>query len=309
MTKRTSPTTFANFENREPANLQGVTVAILGIAEASPYKLGEASHSAHAPVALRSASKAFLGQLNQFDFDIEGTLLRAPDDTRGIVDLGDLPTDAADPKRNCAMITEAIKAILESGAVPVVLGGDDSVPIPVLRAYEGHGPLTIVQVDGHVDWGDVIQGNPDGYGSTMRRGSEMPWVTNMVQVGIGGLGSGTADQMVTARAWGSHIFTARDIRRGGVQRAIDAIPDGANCIITIDCDGLDPALMQAVGMPTPGGIDYLDLLDLLHGVAKKGRIAGFFLVEFVPEKDPHGLAALIAARIVLTGIGLFRGAL
>jgi agmatinase len=66
-------------------------------------------------------------------------------------------------------------------------------------------------------------------------------------------------------------------------------------------------LMPAVGMPTPGGIDYLDLLDLLHGVAKKGRIAGFFLVEFVPNKDPHGLAALIAARIVLTGIGLIRG--
>ena len=162
-------------------------------------------------------------------------------------------------------------------------------------------------MDGHVDWGDVIKSNPNGYGSTMRRAADMPWVTDMVQVGIGGLGSGTADQIETARAWGSHIFTARDIRHHGVQQAIDAIPDNADCIITIDCDGLDPALMPAVGMPTPGGIDYLDLLDLLHGVAKKCRIVGFFLVEFVPEKDPHGLAALIAARTVLTGIGLIRG--
>jgi agmatinase len=131
-----------------------------------------------------------------------------------------------------------------------------------------------------------------------------PWVTNMVQVGIGGLGSGTADQIADARGWGSHIFTARDIRCDGIQPAIDAIPEGADCIVTIDCDGLDPSLMPAVGMPTPGGIDYL---DLLHGVVKKGRIAGFFLLEFVPKKDPHGLAALIAARIVLTGIGLIRG--
>ncbi len=62
--------------------------------------------------------------------------------------------------------------------------------------------------------------------------------------------------------------------------------------------------MPAVGMPIPSGIDYL---DLLLGVAKKGRIGGFFLVEFVPNKDPHGLAGLIAARIVLTGIKLILG--
>jgi agmatinase len=142
--------------------------------------------------------------------------------------------------------------------------------------YAGRGPLTVVQVDGHVDWGDVIKDNPNGYGSTMRRAAEMPWVTTMIQVGIGGLGSGTADQIVDARGWGSHIFTARDIRRAGMQRAIDAIPEGADCIVTIGCDGLDPSCMPAVGMPAPGGIGYLDLLDLLHGVAKKGRIAGFF---------------------------------
>jgi agmatinase len=303
------PLPFAKMASRSLADLQGVKVAILGVGEASPYKSGEKSHSARAPAALRTASQAFLGQLNQIDFDLGGTLLATLDDTRGVVDLGDVPTDAADTDGNCARITEAIAAILRVGAVPVVLGGDDSVPIPVLRAYAGHGPLTIVQVDGHVDWGDIIKGNPNGYGSTMRRAAEMPWVATMVQVGIGGLGSGTADQIAEARDWGSRIFTARDVRRVGMQQAINAIPEGADCVVTIDCDGLDPSLMPAVGMPTPGGIDYLDLLDLLHGVAKKGRIAGFFLTEFVPDKDPQGLAALVAARIILTGIGLIRGVL
>jgi agmatinase len=145
-------------------------------------------------------------------------LLATLDDTRGIFDVGDLLTDAADTEGNCTQITQAIAAILQAGAVPVVLGGDDSVPIPVLRAYVGRGPLTIVQVDGHADWGDVIKGNPNGYGSTMRRAAEMPWVTTMVQVGIGGLGSWTADQIVDARGWGSHICTARDIRRDGSSR-------------------------------------------------------------------------------------------
>ena len=94
---------------------------------------------------------------------------------------------------------------------PVVLGGDDSVPIPVFAAYEGRGPLCIVQVDAHVDWGDVIKGNPFGYGSTMRRAAELPWITGMVQVGIRGLGSGTADQIEDAKAWGliDEILAAR----------------------------------------------------------------------------------------------------
>ena len=59
--------------------------------------------------------------------------------------------------------------------------------IPIFAAYAGRGPLTIVQVDAHVDWGDVIKGNPYGYGSTMRRAAELPWITGMVQVGIRGL--------------------------------------------------------------------------------------------------------------------------
>lgn len=117
----------------------------------------------------------------------------------------------------------------------------------------------------------------------------------MVQGGNGGLGSGTADQIVDARSWGSHIFAAREIRRLGIQQAIDAIPEGRDCIVTIDREGLDLALMPAVGMLTPGGIDYIDLLDLLHGMAKKGRTAGFVLMQFVPNTDPQGLAALIAA--------------
>ena len=93
MTAPNPPTTFAKMASRSLADLRGTTVAILGIDEASPYKSGEASHSAGAPAALRTASKAFLGQLNQFDFDIGGTLLATLNDTRGIFDIGDLPTD------------------------------------------------------------------------------------------------------------------------------------------------------------------------------------------------------------------------
>ncbi len=148
--------------------------------------------------------------------------------------------------------------------------------------------------------------NPYGYGSTMRRAAELPWVTGMVQIGIRGLGSGTADQIVDAKAWGSQLFTGTDLRRLGIQSAIDRIPAGTDCIIAIDCDGLDPTVIPAVAMPTPGGPDYQDILDLMHGIARKTRIMGLALVELVPDRDVADTGALHAARIVLTAVGLIR---
>jgi agmatinase len=148
-------------------------------------------------------------------------------------------------------------------------------------------------------------GNRFGYGSPMRRAAEMPWITGMVQVGIRGLGSGTADQHVDARAWGSQIVTMQDIRRDGIVAALSAVPEGGDCFVTIDFDGLDPSVVPAVNMPTPGGLSYQDVLELLQGVARKSRIVGATLVEFVPSRDDaKGLAAVTASRIALITIGL-----
>ena len=300
--------TFAGLPARSLDELAGVRLAVLGIAEASPYRIGEQSHSAQAPGALRAASALFATQIGQLDYDLGTPFLQQDRDRPVLVDAGDLATDPGTPEANRAAITAAVRTILDAGAVPVVLGGDDSVPIPVFAAYEGRGPLCIVQVDAHVDWGDVIKGNPFGYGSTMRRAAELPWITGMVQVGIRGLGSGTADQIEDAKAWGSRIVTDAELRRHGMAAVVDTIPEGADCLVTIDCDGLDPAVMPAVNMPTPGGPDYGDVLELLQGVARRGRIAGVNLVELVPARDPMGLGALTAARLVCSAIGLIHPA-
>ncbi len=300
------PATFAGLPVATLDGLGGARVAILGAAHGSPYEPGVASHAAGSPEALRKGSQLFAKQLTQVDFDLGGALQSDPDD-RSIVDCGDLALDLSDAAGNRARITAATRRILAAGAVPVVLGGDDSVPIPVFAAYEGRGPITMVQVDAHVDWGDEIMGNRWGYGSPMRRASELPWITGMVQVGIRGLGSGTADQHEDARAWGARILTMHDIRRDGMAAAIDLIPAGGDCFVTIDFDGLDPSVIPAVNMPTPGGLLYQDVLDLLHGVARKGRIVGATLVEFVPARDDaHGLAAVTASRVALSTMGLIR---
>jgi agmatinase len=162
-----------------------------------------------------------------------------------------------------------------------------------------------LQIDAHADWGDVIQGNPLGYGSPMRRASEMPWITRMVQIGMRGLGSGDAWQICDAKAWGAELIESRDFHRIGADAALASIAPASSVIITIDCDGIDPAVLPAVNMPTPGGLTYEDMMAILHNVAAKARIAGFILTELVPERDDaHKLSSLTAARIAAVAMGL-----
>ena len=221
---------------------------------------------------------------------------------RHVEDCGDVPGDGSDAEGNRRRITGAVRALLDRGAVPVVLGGDDSVPIPVFAAFEGRGPLTVVQVDAHLDWRDEVHGERYGYSSPMRRASEMPWIRRMIQVGLRGVGSARVAEVADARAWGVEIVTAEEVHRTGVARAVSLVPDGAPCLVTVDCDGLDPSIMPAVMAPAPGGLAYWHVVELIRGVARKGRIAGFDLVELAPARDPQGLAARTAARIVCNAI-------
>jgi agmatinase len=297
--------TFIGLPEADFDALDGATVVVFGASEASPYVPGVESHSADAPAELRRASAQFGASLGQYDFDLDATMFPERKDRRGCVDAGDVRTNARAAERNRTRITKATRRVLDAGAVPIVLGGDDSVPIPVLAAYDGHDPLTILQVDAHVDWADVIKDNPYGYGSTMRRASEYPWVTAMVQVGIRGLGSGESWQHDDARAWGSHLVTSYALHEQGPGVVLDRIAPGANVFLSIDCDGIDPAVFPAVNMPTPGGLTYEDMIRLIRGVAAKARIAGLALVEYVPDRDDrYQQSGLIAARLAAVTMGL-----
>jgi agmatinase len=267
-------------------------IAVLGVDHATPYEKGKPSHSAGAPAALRAALTGYNRLAEHHDFDIGG--LR-PD---GAVDCGDVPGDPADPQGNREAITRAVRALLDVDAIPVVLGGDDSVPIPMFRAFEGRGPLTVVQIDAHLDWRDEVRGEKYGWSSPMRRASELPWIRGMVQVGLRGIGSARAQEVADARAWGSRLVPAADVHRHGIARVLDLVEADANCLVTLDCDGMDPSILPAVQAPVPGGLLYWQVLELFTGLAAKCRIVGFDLVEFVPSRDTTGIAALTAARLV-----------
>ncbi len=274
---------------------------IFGAPHGSPYPGMRADFSAPAPNALRNALQEDAAWTDHWDYDLGGPLLG--EKPFSFVDAGDLNTTAEDGSGNRELIKQATEEIVRAGATPILLGGDDSVPIPFFEGLSALGPLTIVQVDAHIDWRQERRGEPMGFSSTMRRASEMDHIEQIIQVGIRGLGSARREEVEIAEDWGAEIVTARAVHAQGIDAALRHIPDGANCIITFDCDALDAGIMPAVLAPTPGGLTYTQAIDLIAGVAAKGKIAAFDMIEFVPERDANGVAAITAARIIANVVG------
>jgi agmatinase len=184
-----------------------------------------------------------------------------------------------------------------------MIGGDDSTPIPFIKALAPLGPLTIIQIDAHIDWRDERRGEPLGFSSTMRRASEMDHVKQIVQVGIRGLGSARRTEVEIARDWGATIIPARELHSKGIETVLQHLTPATNCMITIDCDGLDSAIMPAVMAPTPGGLTYYQTVDLIAAVSSTCNLVAFDMIEFVPTRDSTGTSAFTAARILANVIG------
>lgn len=276
-------------------------IALIGADCATPYD-SVGAYCAGGPAEIRRASAAYAANLQHVNFDLGGPVLPA-----GVVavDAGDLPQDPSDPAGNRARIFGAVGQVLDRGGVPVLIGGDDSLPIPMLEAYGARDRrFTVLQIDAHVDWRDEVGGERLGLSSTMRRASEMAHVERIVQVGQRGIGSARVQDQADALAWGVEFVPAGEVARHGVWRAVDLIPDGAEVIVCLDLDALDPSVMPAVIGRTAGGLSYWQVLELIGAVAAKARIAGFDMVEFMPDRDIDGQGALTAAQLLAAVVGL-----
>jgi agmatinase len=274
--------------------------AIIGVPGATPYP-SVGAYCAGGPDAIRKGAAPYAANLEHMDFDFVAPLL--PGGPGDVCDLGNLPY-GDDAAANRDTIRATVSTVLDKGAVPIILGGDDSVPIPMLQAFEGRGKHTIVQIDAHIDWRDDVGGERWGLSSTMRRASEMDHIERIIQVGARNIGSARPQEYRDALAWGAQFFTAHDIATNGMAPVVNAIPNGSNAIICFDCDGLDPSIMPAVIGRAPGGLDYWQTSNLLRTIADKAKISAFDLVEFVPEQDVDGLGALTAYRMVATIMSL-----
>lgn len=279
-------------------------VAVVG----APYDLSTQARSGarFGPRGIRLASTIYgLRTVSYYDSELDEVMLEGV----SMVDCGDVDMVHARPDLCLRNIEATLRTIVARGALPVVLGGDHAITIPVVRAFDDAAlpDLCVVQIDAHLDFVDERFGIREGQGNVMRRLSEMPHVKHIAQIGIRGPGSSDSSDFDDARRFGSVIVGPRELRRVGVDEVVRRIPSASHYYVTIDSDGFDPALMPGTGSPSPGGLTYHEVVDLLRGIAARAPVIGFDLVEVCPAFDSTEVTQQTAARVILDFLGaIFR---
>ncbi len=302
------PRSFLDFPLALDLERLEADIAILGIPFGMPYSPEEwANDQSLAPDAIRRAGEQTDYTRDHYDWDLGGPLL----DERPVrvVDCGNVTADRYDHQEHYVRAEAAAAKILDAGATLITLGGDHGIPIPVMRAlackvdHQEGERITLVHVDAHLDWRHEVNGETEGYSSPIRRAAEMPWFGPIVQIGMRGIGSARGQEVEDARAYGADIVTAHELHRIGMAAVLDRIPNGGPYYLTIDADGLDPTIMPGVMAQTPGGLTWLQIRELIHGLVLKGRVLGMDLVEIAPSRDQGNITLIHAERLLCNFIG------
>lgn len=294
--------TFLGLEACDDLDAIDASSAFVGAPCATPYG-SVGAYARNGPDSLHKAIGSLSANIDRHNFDLGGPTF--PQGTKRAVDCGDLPWSESDFSANRRTIRQAISKIVAQSVVPILIGGDDSVPIPMIEAMGDTGKsYTILQIDAHIDWRDSHMGETHGLSSTMRRASEMAHIDGIIQVGARGIGSGHSSDLDDAVAWGAKFFTGLDLHRHGLAPVIEHIPRDADIILCIDIDAMDPSIAPNTIGRSPGGLSYFDVLDLILSVAERSRIAAVDFVEIMPEVDVDGIGGLTVSRLVAATMGI-----
>ncbi len=200
--------------------------------------------------------------------------------------LGDLPLSSGD--QALAQIESAAVQVLERRARLVSLGGDHSISYPILRAYAPKYPqLTVLHLDAHPDLYDEFDGSRRSHACPFARVMEAGLVTRLVQVGVRTMNPHQRQQAVR---FGVEVVEMRHWR-----------PDlslhlSTPLYLSLDLDVLDPAFAPGVSHHEPGGLSTRDVLGIIQGLP--APLVGADIVEYNPERDPLGITAMLAAKLL-----------
>ena len=227
----------------------------------------------------------------------------APFDSFQVADTGDVALNAYDLPASIRLIEQHYDAMLQADVIPISLGGDHTVSLPILRALaRKHGPMALVHVDAHADTNDEMFGEKITHGTIFRRAIEEKLVEPdvMVQIGLRATGY-SAEDFDWARSQGVKVVQAEECWYQSLAPLMNEIRTrfGAErpCYLSFDVDGLDPSVAPGTGTPEPAGLTASQGLEIIRGCAGL-NLVGCDLVEVSPPYDPSGNTALLAGNLV-----------
>ena len=290
--------TFGKFPYVENWDKINADVAILG----APFDFGSQwrSGSRMGPRGIREASTLYsFGHSGAYDHEDGITYL----ENCKIVDIGDADIIHTNTIKSHKNIQYGVEKILNSGAIPVVLGGDHSINIPCINAFENRNKFHLIQIDAHLDFVDERHGVRYGHGNPIRRAAEKDYVQGITQIGIRNVSSTSKEGYDDAIKMGSNIFSVRDFRKLKHDTILSTIPKNQNYYLTIDIDAFDPSIASGTGTPSHGGFYYYEILEFVDSLIKRGNVIGIDLVEVAPDYDLTSSTSTLAAQLLLNIIG------
>ncbi len=205
-----------------------------------------------------------------------------------LVDRGDLPLSDDDVAADDALIEAAVQQCADNGEIPLCIGGDHAVSLPVVTALARvHGPLHILHFDAHPDIYHDFEGNPRSHASPFARIWENGCCASHVQIGIRTMNRHCREQ---AQKFGITVLPMA----GFTPESVPIL--SGPLYISIDMDGIDPSEAPGVSHPEPGGLTVRELLAVL--ARQSAPIVGADIVEFNPRFDQHERTAILAAKLV-----------
>lgn len=226
----------------------------------------------------------------------------APFDSLNVADIGDVAINTFNLQASVEIITTAYDEILAHDCIPLTLGGDHTLVLPVLRAMcKKHGPVGLIQVDAHTDINDKMFGEDITHGTPIRRAVEEGLIEPSRCAQIGVRGSGYApDDFDWSRQQGIRVVEAEECWHRSLTPLMDEVREqlGSGPVyVSFDIDSLDPAHAPGTGTPEIGGLTTVQGLEIVRGCWGLDLIGGD-LVEVSPPYDTSGNTALAGANIL-----------
>ena len=232
------------------------------------------------------------------------------------VDYGNAPIDNLSVQRSMPPIRRMVREIAQTGAIPVIIGGDHSIEfanVAGLADVYGKENVGVIHFDAHYDAGGTRSGHLISHAQPVRRLVDDGHILgrNFIQVGLRGSWPGP-EGFEWMRENEFRYHTMAEIDRDGwttvMQRVLDEANDGPEYLhISFDIDVMDPAYTSGTGTPVPGGLTPREVFPIVRGLCSENNVVGFDLVELNPLVDPGYTTALNAKQVVdecLTGIAL-----
>ena len=284
------PATFMRLPHR--TDLSGVDVAIVGV----PFDAG----TSYRPGA----------RLGPREIRAQSSLIRpynffqkvAPFERLTVVDAGDVDASPVSLERAHDSIEHDVAAIVSAGAVPLAVGGDHSISLPILRALaRAHGPLALVQFDAHVDTWEQDFGSPYFHGSSFWHAVKERLVDprRFIQVGLRGPMYGE-DDFAFQREHGIAVRDIVQVREQGIAATIADIARVASgpAYVTFDIDVVDPAFAPGTGTPEVGGLTSDEALRFVRALDALDLVGGDVVEVSPPFDGPGQITALLAANLL-----------